>query len=120
MAGARVLGTVVAAGVLSMSGMALAGRIVAVADVFDASPPNDPIVRNQSIPQEKVFGMIREGRGTHFDPDAVDAFLAIADEIVGIMKQCQDAEVSPQEHQSATEAIAARKTETTARRQGMA
>jgi len=34
--------------------------------------------------------IIKEGRGTHFDPDLVDAFFAIRDEILAIREQHDD------------------------------
>lgn len=33
---------------------------------------------------EKSLAIIREGRGSHFDPDVLDAFFAIQDEILDI------------------------------------
>ena len=36
---------------------------------------------------EKSLAIIREGRGSHFDPDVVDVFFAIQDEILTIKKQ---------------------------------
>ncbi|MCD6266764.1 MAG: hypothetical protein J7K02_12555, partial [Deltaproteobacteria bacterium] len=33
---------------------------------------------------EKSFGIIKEGRGNHFDPDVMAAFFAIEDEILAI------------------------------------
>jgi putative two-component system response regulator len=36
---------------------------------------------------EKSLAIIREGRGSHFDPDVVDAFFAIQDEILTIKEQ---------------------------------
>lgn len=44
---------------------------------------------------EKSLDIIREGRGTHFDPDVVDAFLAIQDEILTIQKQYGDDNKQP-------------------------
>ncbi len=55
------------------------GRIVALADVFDALTSERPY--KKPMPIEKAFSIIVEGRGTHFDPDMVDAFFAIKDEI---------------------------------------
>lgn len=51
----------------------LAARIVAVADVYDA-------VRSERcykapMTKEEARGVIMEGKGIHFDPDIVDAFL---------------------------------------------
>ncbi|HEX6070790.1 MAG TPA: HD domain-containing phosphohydrolase [Longimicrobiaceae bacterium] len=52
----------------------LAARIVAVADFFDALT-HDRRYR-AAVPAAEVMEMIREGAGTHFDPDVVGAFLA--------------------------------------------
>ncbi|MEA2492473.1 MAG: hypothetical protein QOJ29_384 [Thermoleophilaceae bacterium] len=52
------------------------GRLVAIADVFDALS-NDRVYR-KAFPLEKVLEIMREGRGTHFDPHLLDAFLAQA------------------------------------------
>ncbi len=58
----------------------LSGRIVAIADVFDVLTWERPY--KQPLPLEKAFAVIREGRGSLFDPDVVDAFFAIQDEII--------------------------------------
>ena len=50
------------------------GRITAVADVFDALL-SDRCYR-PAMPVEDAVEVIRKGRGTHFDPDVVDALLA--------------------------------------------
>jgi putative two-component system response regulator len=63
----------------------IAGRIVAVADVFDALTSRRSYKEPFSI--EKSLAIIREGSGSHFDPDVVDAFLAIQDEILAIKKK---------------------------------
>jgi putative two-component system response regulator len=52
----------------------LHGRIVAVADVFDALTSERPY--KQAWPQERALRFLREGRGTHFDPACVDALLS--------------------------------------------
>ena len=57
----------------------LAGRVVAIADVFDVLTWERPY--KQPVPLEEAFAIIREGRGTHFDPYVVDAFFGIQDEI---------------------------------------
>ncbi|MGU3358812.1 HD domain-containing phosphohydrolase [Methylobacterium sp. M6A4_1b] len=51
----------------------LSGRIVAVADVFDALTSNRPY--KQAWSQGDAFAYLREQAGTHFDPRCVDAFL---------------------------------------------
>src|SRR5204862_508611 len=51
----------------------LVGRIVAVADVFDAVTSKR--VYKEAADVETAVGIIRNGRGTQFDPAVVDAFL---------------------------------------------
>lgn len=63
----------------------IAGRIAAIADVFDALTSKRPYKESFSV--EKSLTIIMEGRGSHFDPDVVDAFLAIQDEILAIKNQ---------------------------------
>ncbi|MBF0476641.1 MAG: two-component system response regulator [Deltaproteobacteria bacterium] len=70
----------------------LAGRIVAIADVFDALTSKRPYKEPFSL--EKSYGIISEGRGTHFDPDVVDAFFAIEEEILSIKGRYKDEEES--------------------------
>lgn len=66
----------------------LVGRIVAIGDVFDALTSKRPYKEPFSL--EKSYGIIREGRGNHFDPDVVDAFFAVEDEILAIKDKCKD------------------------------
>ena len=66
----------------------IAGRITAIADVFDALTSKRPYA--EPFSEEKSLAIIREGRGNHFDPDVVDAFFAIQDEILTIKKQFDD------------------------------
>jgi putative two-component system response regulator len=51
----------------------LAGRIVAVADVFDAITSDRPYRKALSV--DEALAIIAAQRGTAFDPDIVDAFL---------------------------------------------
>jgi putative two-component system response regulator len=55
----------------------LQGRIMAVADVYDALTSARPY--KKAFTHEEAIQIIREGRGTHFDPILVDVFLAISD-----------------------------------------
>ena len=66
----------------------LSGRIVAIADVFDALTSKRPY--KEPFPLEKSFAIIEESRGTHFDPVVVDAFFAVKEGILGIKEQYQD------------------------------
>ncbi len=58
----------------------IAGRIVAVADVFDALLSSRPYKRAWTV--EEALGMIRVGRAKQFDPDCVDAFLVALPQIL--------------------------------------
>lgn len=56
------------------------GRIVAVADVFDALTSRRPY--KDPFSNDRAFQIVEEGRGSHFDPDLVDAFLGAKSEIL--------------------------------------
>jgi response regulator RpfG family c-di-GMP phosphodiesterase len=60
----------------------LAARIVAVADVFDALTSQRPYKRAWSL--DDARNAIVAGKGTHFDPACVEAFLRNWDVIVGV------------------------------------
>ena len=60
---------------LSQNEIPLAGRIVAVADVFDALTHARPY--KPAWPLADAIDEIRRDRGRHFDPSVVDAFLAL-------------------------------------------
>ena len=57
-------------------------RITTICDVFDALLSKRPYKESFTI--EKAEDIIKEGKGTHFDPEIVDAFFAIKDEILSI------------------------------------
>ena len=58
----------------------LVGRIVALADVFDALISERPYKKAYSL--EKSCDIIRKERGNHFDPKIVDIFLDNLDELL--------------------------------------
>jgi putative two-component system response regulator len=60
----------------------LVGRIVAVADVFDALSSRRSY--KQAFPLDECFRIMQESRGSHFDPEVLDAFLAIRDQVVEV------------------------------------
>lgn len=60
----------------------LPGRIVAIADVFDVLTTERPYKPAYSV--EESFEILGKGRGTHFDPEVVDAFFRVKDEILSI------------------------------------
>lgn len=60
---------------LSGRSIPLSGRILALGDVYDALTSKR--VYKDAFSHEKSREIIVEGRGSHFDPDVVDAFLAV-------------------------------------------
>ena len=66
----------------------LPGRLMAVADVFDALSCKrhykDP------FPIEKIRGIMQEGRGTHFDPRLIDAFFTLEAQFLEIARRYAD------------------------------
>jgi HD-GYP domain-containing protein (c-di-GMP phosphodiesterase class II) len=75
----------------------LPGRLMALADVYDAlisrRPYKDP------LPHEVTTAMIKEKRGIDFDPELVDAFLEIEEVFCQIAHSFADSE---EERQCAT------------------
>jgi len=67
----------------------LSGRLMALADVYDALISKR--IYKPAFPHDKAKDIIVEGRDRHFDPDVVDAFLAIEDEFMGIAQAYSDA-----------------------------
>jgi energy-coupling factor transport system substrate-specific component len=55
----------------------LYGRIISVADTFDAMTSNR--VYRGAMDTEYVMNEMKRGRGTQFDPDALDAFMRLID-----------------------------------------
>jgi len=66
----------------------LYGRIVAVADVFDALTTERPYKKAWEI--EHAVRFLEEGSGNHFDPACVDAFIAQLDNALVIRARFQD------------------------------
>lgn len=66
----------------------LGGRIVAVADVFDALNSARPYKSAWSLQAARAF--IEEHRGRHFDPRCVDAFIAGWDDVLAIRARFPD------------------------------
>ncbi len=57
------------------------GRIVALADVFDALTSERPY--KPAFEVDLALEVMRDERGRHFDPEYLDIFLAVVDEVVG-------------------------------------
>ena len=67
-----------------------AGRIVAIADVFDALTSKRPY--KEPWPFEKAVRFVSSESGKHFDPNLADAFLSSIDRIREIYQQFRDIE----------------------------
>ena len=61
----------------------IAGRITAVADVFDAL--SSKRCYKPPLPIERCVAAILDGRGTQFDPEVVDAFMQRIDDITRVV-----------------------------------
>ncbi len=66
----------------------ISGRLMAIADVYDALISKR--VYKPPFPHEKAVKIIIEGKGTHFDPDMVDAFLEITEQFREIALEFAD------------------------------
>jgi len=66
----------------------LEGRIAAIADVFDALTTRR--VYKPAFPIDRSLEMMRERRGTHFDPAILDVFLGAMADVVAIKEQHPD------------------------------
>ncbi|MCL2669498.1 MAG: two-component system response regulator [Syntrophaceae bacterium] len=73
---------------LSGDGIPVSGRLMAVADVYDALISRR--IYKEPMPHDKAVKIILEGKGTHFDPDMVDAFEALSNEFADIAKRYED------------------------------
>lgn len=63
----------------------LAARMMAIADVYDALITKR--VYKDAMPHEEAVEIIKAGRGSHFDPEVVDAFMEIQDKFGAISRQ---------------------------------
>ena len=66
----------------------ISARLMAVADVYDALISRR--VYKDGMSHEAAVAIIVEGRGKHFDPDMVDAFLLIQDQFIDIARRYAD------------------------------
>ncbi len=69
----------------------LFGRIVAVADVFDALTSERPYKKAWGM--EQASQLLRDGAGIHFDPECVSAFFSNFDEVTEIKNKFADEEI---------------------------
>ena len=73
---------------LSGEQIPLAARIMAVADVFDALTASRPY--KTAMTREQAVAIIVQGSGTHFDPQVVEAFIAIQNDLQRIATMWTD------------------------------
>jgi len=64
---------------LKEKGIPLCGRICGLCDVFDALMTCRPYKRAWTV--EETLDVIKEGKGTHFDPELVEHFLTVLPQI---------------------------------------
>lgn len=69
-------------------------RLMAVADVYDALISRR--VYKEGMPHDKAAAIIVQGRGQHFDPDIVDAFVAVQDQFIAIAQRFADTDADLQ------------------------
>jgi len=68
------------------------GRITAIADVFDALTSKRPYRRPISL--DEAFKYIAKKKGIHFDPNVVDAFFGVKEDILSIKRKLEDKDQS--------------------------
>ncbi|KJY84887.1 metal-dependent phosphohydrolase [Vibrio galatheae] len=75
----------------------LSGRLMALADVYDALISER--VYKKAFSHEKAKAIILQGNGNHFDPQVVDAFIAIENEFVAIANKYRSLEAQENEQE---------------------
>lgn len=68
------------------------GRIVAIADVFDALTSERPY--KKAWPVEEALSFMNSQAGTHFDPYLIEIFLSISDKILDIQRRYAEVSLS--------------------------
>ena len=68
----------------------ISARLMAVADVYDALISRR--VYKDSMSHEKAVAIIADGRGSHFDPDIVDAFLELTEQFRAVALEYADSD----------------------------
>lgn len=78
---------------LSGEQIPIAARLMALADVYDALISRR--VYKEALTHAEATAIINEGRGKHFDPDVVDAFVAINAAFAEIARRFADEHAPP-------------------------
>ncbi len=74
----------------------LAARIFAIADVFDALTSRRPYKEPFSF--EKTMEILKQGKGSHFDPELLDKFMNIARDLYDKFSGREDEQLKDQLH----------------------
>lgn len=69
----------------------ISARLMALADVYDALISRR--VYKEGMPHEKAVAIIIQGKGNHFDPDVVDAFVGLQGEFRSIAQRFADSDM---------------------------
>ncbi|MDH4134681.1 MAG: two-component system response regulator, partial [Gammaproteobacteria bacterium] len=72
----------------------VSARLMALADVYDALISRR--VYKEGMPHEKAVEIIVQGKDQHFDPDVVDAFVALSEEFRSIAARYADSDADLQ------------------------
>lgn len=64
------------------TGIPIPGRVMSVVDVYDATTTRT--LYRSPLTHDEAVALIVNGRGTHFDPDVVDAFVKVS----SVIQQC--------------------------------
>lgn len=75
---------------LSGDDIPISARLMAVADVYDALISRR--VYKKGMPHKQAVEIISAGKGSHFDPDMVDAFLELQEEFQAIAEHYKDSD----------------------------
>jgi len=73
---------------ISKKSIPICGRLMALSDVYDALISKR--VYKSAFTHEQAKAVIIKGKGTHFDPDIVDAFIKRETQFIEIMKEFKD------------------------------
>jgi len=81
---------------LSGEQIPLEGRLMAIADVYDALISERPY--KKAFTHEKACQIIEEGSGSHFDPVLVDGFIRVKEEFAKITQESINKELDNAKH----------------------
>lgn len=89
---------------LTTDSIPIVGRIVAIADVFDALTSARPY--KEAWPVAKAFDLLEQESGKHFDPKLVPLFIAATDEILEVKEKFKESPVHQPESKQQADVLA--------------